>query len=949
MLFSLYFYLYQNLLMKAIKTICLIICTLSWYIANSQITLTPAMPTDQDSVTVLFNAAQGSAGLAGYTGDVYVHTGVVTNLSTSSSDWKYVKSGWGVNIPACKLTSLGGNLFSLKIGPSIRQYYNVPAGEVILKMAFVFRSGVQVGGVWLEGKATGGGDIFADVYPSGLSVAFLNPSTDYVLVALNSTTSLSVHSAFADSTFIYLGNQLLTSGTSSNLTYNLVASAYGGNWVTAIAKNDTGMVADSIYFYVSSPITVEPLPAGMKEGINYLSDTSVILVLFAPLKQNVFAIGGFNNWLPSDAGYMKRSPDGKTFWKEIDGLVSGIPYIYQYLVDGSIRIGDPYADRISDPYDDSYITSATYPGMIPYPFGKAQGRATILQTGQISYVWQSGTFTPPKTTDLVIYELLIRDFAEGHTFQSVIDNLGYLKSLGFNAIELMPPSEFEGNLSWGYYPNYCFATDKYYGPPRDLKRLIDTCHQIGIAVIQDIVLNHAAGSSPYVMLYWDYVNNRPAANSPYFNPIPKHDFNVGNDMNHSTPETHKYVSDILEYWLTEFRMDGFRFDLSKGLTQNNTLGNSAAMAAYDPQRIGILKAYYDTVKSANPNATLILEHFADNSEETVLSAYGMLLWGNINGSYRFANQGITSNNYSDFSWGSYKARGWADPHLVSYMESHDEERQMYYCITGGSFSGTYNIRDTVTALQRLKLAAAFFFTIPGPKMVYEFGERGYDYSINWPCLNSNCRTDPKPPRWDYLDNWERKKLAFVYSSLIALRTTEPVFETTNYDLDVSGTLKKIRLKDADQAVVVLGNFGVTQASIIPNFYNTGTWYEYFSGDSLVVTNINGIIPLKPGEYRIYTAKKLNAPIGIPEVSLNDENILVYPNPVTDICHIVVQNPISSACTIDVYDALGRKYVPVFKGMADKNTEIQWHPKARGLFILKIVSDSKVFYKKVLVR
>jgi len=577
--------------MKTLRIFYIGLLLFAAQLVAAQITLTPGLPTDDDSVKVLFNAALGNAGLQGYTGDVYAHTGVITNLSSSNSDWKYVKAGWGVNIPACKLTSLGGDLYELKIGPSIRQYYNVPGNGKILKMAFVFRSGVQVRGAWLEGKTASGGDIFADVYPSGLNVSILNPNVNFVIASLGSSTPLSIASSFADTTFLYLGNQLITSTTAGTLNYNLVASSYGGNYVVAIAKNDTGMVADSFYFYVSPALTVEPVPAGMKPGINYLTDTSVILVLFAPLKQNVFAIGDFTNWLPTDKGFMKRSPDGKTFWKQINGLVPGIPYIYQYLVDGAIQVGDPYADKISDPYDDHYIDASTYPGMIPYPYGKAQGRATVLETGQTPYAWQSGPFTPAKNTDLVVYELLIRDFTETHTYQGVIDKLWYLKELGFNAIELMPLSEFEGNVGWGYFPNFAFATDKYYGHPNDLKRLIDTCHQLGIAVIQDIVLNHAAGSSPYAMLYWDNANNRPAANSPYFNAIAKHDFNVGCDFNHSTPESKKYLTDIIKYWMTEFRVDGYRFDLSKGFTQKNTLGSLSSLAVYEPQRNALLKPH----------------------------------------------------------------------------------------------------------------------------------------------------------------------------------------------------------------------------------------------------------------------------------------------------------------------------------------------------------------------
>ncbi|MHC1707767.1 MAG: alpha-amylase family glycosyl hydrolase [Bacteroidales bacterium] len=913
--------------------------------ASGQIVVTPATPNDLDSISVVFNATMGNGGLAGYTGDIYAHTGVITNLSANNSDWKYVKAGWGVNIPECKLTQIGSDLYQLKIGPSIRQYYGVPAGEDILRLAFVFRSGVQVGGVWLEGKTSQGGDIFWDVYPSGLFVKFTNPADNILIVNLNSTTTIQVNSFAADSTLLYQNDQLLTYSTGTSLSYSLVNQAYGPYWVKAIAKNDTGMVADSFYCFVRQPVINAEVPQGIKEGINYLNDTSVILCLNAPSKQYAFVIGDFNNWLPGYPGYMKRSSDGKRYWVQIDGLTPGQQYIYQYLVDGTIRIGDPYAEKVSDPWSDQYLTPDDYPNVLPYPFSKTQGMATVLQTGQTPYTWQSGVFTPPDPKDLVIYELLIRDFSEEHSFQSVIDNLGYLISLGINAIELMPVSEFEGNISWGYNPNFYFAVDKYYGHANNLKRLIDTCHQLGIAVISDVVFNHSFGSSPYVMLYWDGANNRPAANSPYYNPIAKHDFNVGYDMNHESVDVKYYISNILKFWLQEYRFDGYRFDLSKGFTQTNTLGNTSAWANYDQGRINILTRYYDTIKSVNPDAYLILEHFADNTEEKALSNSGMLIWGNMNWGYRYASMGITTGGYSDLSWGSYLTRGWTNSTLVTYMESHDEERQMVYSLTGGSNNGPYNIKDTATALKRMQLNAAFFFTIPGPKMIWQFGERGYDYSINWPCMTSACRLDPKPPRWDYLDNWRRREVEFYWSQLIKLKKQESVFETSDFSLDVANQLKKIRLRNDDMKVVVLGNFGVQSGNIIPNFYNNGTWYDYFKGDSIEVTNINSLIQLAPGEFRLYTSKKLQTPVGTDELPLAETGVMVYPNPSAGSFTIDLAG-YKGMGEVTLYSIHGKLLDRVFSGQINPGMQLPMNITEAGIYILDVKIGNIRISKKV---
>jgi hypothetical protein len=152
------------------------------------------------------------------------------------------------------------------------------------------------------------------------------------------------------------------------------------------------MVADSFYFYVRPDVTVAGLPAGITDGINYIANDSVVLCLYAPLKEYAFVIGDFNNWLPDEEFYMYRTPDGDRYWCPIGRLIPGKEYIYQYLVDGSVRIGDPYAAKVSDPWNDTYIDEATYPGLIGYPAGKTSGIATVLQTDKPQYSWQTGGF-----------------------------------------------------------------------------------------------------------------------------------------------------------------------------------------------------------------------------------------------------------------------------------------------------------------------------------------------------------------------------------------------------------------------------------------------------------------------------------------------------------------------------------------------------------------------------
>ena len=589
-------------------------------------------------------------------------------------------------------------------------------------------------------------------------------------------------------------------------------------------------------------------PANLANGINYDSEdqTKVNLSLFAPGKDHVYVIGDFNDWQVSNDYQMKK--DGNYFWLTINNLIPQKEYVFQYLIDDHIRIGDPYCDKVSDP-DDQYISNDIYPGLISYPSGKTEKRASILQTGQTSYSWQAGTYSVPAQENLLVYELLIRDFTEEGTYRAVIGKLGYLKQLGINAIELMPFSEFEGNSSWGYNPNYYFAPDKAYGTKDDLKELIDSCHRRGFIVLQDIVLNHAYNSCPLAIMYWDDANDRPAADNPWFNQTsPNTTYSWGCDFNHESHDTQQFVDSVTSYWLSQYHVDGFRFDFTKGFT--NTTGDGSV---YDASRIAILERITDHIREVKSDAVVILEHFTDNSEEKVLTAYkeGILVWGNANYNVNEATMGYNQEQNSDFSWASWQTRGFSKPGLVAYMESHDEERLMYKNINYGNSAGSYNIKETSTSLRRNAMAAAFFFSLTGPKIIWQFGEFGYDVSIDY-----NGRTGEKPLEWDYLNDPDHEKLFQVYADMLRLRKQYPVFTSGTETLRLNGDLKSIQLALDDHHITVIGNFGVTRQTMNAPFRHTGTWYEFFSGTSVNAGSSTVPLTLNPGEYRLYSDQAL---------------------------------------------------------------------------------------------
>jgi 1,4-alpha-glucan branching enzyme len=879
---------------------------------NAQIvTLTPTIVTQNDTVTVTFDATQGNAGLVGVS-PVYMHTGVVTNLSATPTAWRHVQGNWGTADPKVLMTSIGNNKHQLKY--HINTFYNVPANETVLSLAFVFRN---VDGS-KEGKTAGGGDIFVPISQGGFT-AFISSHTSRQYVYAPTDTMKLIANASSNSTLKFKVDGVVAGTVLDTNTFslNLILSNYslGFHEITMIATDTSAQTkTDTVYILTRSGNPIGVLPGYAEEGLKSLNDSTMYFQLRAPYKNFAYLVGDFNDWLLKPEYEMYKTPDGQFFFGEISGLDKNVEYGFQYFIgDDGMLITDPYAEKILDPWNDGYIPNATYPNLKDYPVGKTAEIVGVFQIEEPAYTWSGTNYQRPAKEELVIYELLVRDFASAHNYNAVIEKLDYLQWLGINAIELMPVMEFEGNESWGYNPMFMMAPDKYYGPKNELKRLVDSCHARGMAVILDIALNHSFGQNPMVRMYFDPNAGQwgqTTAQSPWFNAVAKHDFNVGYDYNHQSAATKYYSKKVIAHWLTEYKIDGYRFDLSKGFTQVNTLGNTAAWGNLDQSRINIWKDYTSHLWSVDSTAYVILEHFADNSEETVLSNENMMLWGNMNHAYTEAAMGYAA----DLTGVSHKSRNWNDMHLVGFMESHDEERMMYKTPKFGNSNATYTTRNLDTALQRMELAAAFFYTMPGPKMLWQFGELGYDYSINH-CpdgtINNNCRISNKPIRWDYFSEENRRQLYNVVGELNHLRKTYPVFrQDKQAELSLSGVTKRIKLQDSTMQVVVIGNFDIISKSINPAFHQTGLWYEHFSGDSLDVTNTAAQILLTPGEYRLYTTQKMaRSAIGVEEESAMQNQTpssAAYPSPFTADVTFSVQNlPSNGTATITVTDLSGK--------------------------------------------
>lgn len=596
-------------------------------------------------------------------------------------------------------------------------------------------------------------------------------------------------------------------------------------------------------------------PAGVSNGIYYGADgTSVTLCTYAASKtqsaKRVFLLGDMTDWkLSADYQLYK---DGNYFWITLTGLTPGQEYRYQYAVERADgvrkQISDLYSEKVLHP-DDQYEPKAVDPNLLDYPTGKgADGYVTVIQPGKPKYQWSDATlnFQRPNKNNLVIYELWIYDYTTGSngyggSLKGLMKRLDYIQNLGVNAIELMPICEFDGNYNWGYSPNHYFAPDKAYGTETMYKEFIDECHKRGIAVILDMVFNHATGLNPMNKLY---PYGTDLANNPWFNVTAPHSDNVYEDWNHGFEPAHEMFIRALKYWLTEYKVDGFRLDLSHGLCSDKA--NTS---------VGNLKDYYDKgVKAVSPTAYMICEHWGSNmgTERPQLISYGMQCWNN------------TTNAYCQTAMGWLKdGDGFGEANrdgYVSYCESHDEERMQYKCKKYGNGDLQTN---TAARLGRIAENVAFNVLLNGSHMLWMWEEIGYDFSINSDVDHKDdynesyrCNKKPRPDAVgrNYFTQANRVAAFTKCAQVITLRTQlmPEVFEgnPTSQNISSGNKLRKIQW---GSNVFAAANFDVetNQTVTLPS----GTWYDYLEG----ATRANGTYTLAPGELKVFTGTPVIAP------------------------------------------------------------------------------------------
>lgn len=518
-----------------------------------------------------------------------------------------------------------------------------------------------------------------------------------------------------------------------------------------------------------------------------MTTEAALFTLYAPGKESVCVIGDFNGWKP---GADPLEPNGQGGWVLEKRLPRGT-YAYQFLVDGRVAVSDPLARAV-----------------VRGPAGGPP--CAVVEVGAEPFAWRNDGWTRPAFGELVIYELHVGDFSPEASFQGVQARLDHLAALGVNAIELMPIYDFAGenggDEAWGYDPMHLCAVHAAYGSAANLKALIDEAHGRGIAVILDMVLAHTAHEHPFAKLY-------PVDNdSPWFGESLGEQNRFGfPSFDYRKPATEHFARAVLTYWLTEFHVDGFRFDYCLGLGRNERCGMPFLTAA---------------ARAVQPSAYLIAEYLPEKMDQL----HGCGFDGAWHGRMKSALYTLLSESeYRNYAWQRFaeavhtfdaEAEGYGDTFVpVNFVESHDEPRLSCLLQEEGGFGPK-------EAQAKALLAAVVLLTTPGVPMLYQGQEWGEATARRVNRRNSL--------HWQRLESEAGMALYQHFAALIRLRREHPALHSGALffaGVDEERKLVVYRLHASGDDLLVAANFGLEARPLPLRLSAVDGWRRAFEAEA----------------------------------------------------------------------------------------------------------------------
>jgi 1,4-alpha-glucan branching enzyme len=459
--------------------------------------------------------------------------------------------------------------------------------------------------------------------------------------------------------------------------------------------------------------------------------------VWAPNADRVSVAGTFNGWSKTAN---PLATEGNGYWSaDVPGAKAGDEYKF-VILNGNQELWriDPYARDVTSSVGQSVICNPDFD-------------------------WGTEAFQMPPWHELVIYELHIGTFNDQPdgppgNLDAAIEKLPHLKDIGVNAIQVMPPMEFAGGFGWGYNPAHIFAIESDYGGPGALKQFIKAAHDLGLAVIFDVVYNHLGPSDLDLWQFdgWQengkggiYFYNDGRSTTPWGDTRP--DYGRG--------EVRQYLRDNALMWLEEFRVDGLRWDATAYI--RNVYGNDANPAHDVPDGWSLMQWINNEIKARQPWKISIAEDLKGNPWLTKSVGAGGAGFG-AQWDLRFVHPVRETIITPDDSGRDMHAIRDAITHRynadaferVIYTESHDEvangkarlPQEIWPDDPGSYFSR-----------KRSTLGAALVFTSPGIPMIFQ----GQEF------LEDEWFRDTDPIDWTKKDTFSG--ILNLYRDLIRLR------------------------------------------------------------------------------------------------------------------------------------------------------------------------------------
>lgn len=482
------------------------------------------------------------------------------------------------------------------------------------------------------------------------------------------------------------------------------------------------------------------------------------------------------------------------------------------------------------------------------PFGRAAGLGTLsafkIDNSSQPFPWTDAAFRVPEIDELVVYELNVREF--NRDFQGLIDQLDYVVELGVNCLELMPITNVKEEVEWGYTPLGYFAPDDRLGGPLGFKRLVDACHQRGMAVILDAVYAHAHPEFAYNLVY-----DTSGEANPMMGPFAGEFFQGRPGTDYTKAFTRDYFFQLNQYWLREYHVDGFRYDYVPGI-YDGPVGQGYADLVYRTYQDSQAAATFPRFNGGNGRSKIIqcAEHLPDPAG-IMRETYSNCAWQNSlldrtrdMARWNYVSEHLAHRLDPEFLGFPSEFRNPATGDTLpvapfQYFESHDHPRfinQFGQLRLGDLLGELYGNRDRYYKMQPYIIA---LYAAKGIPMLWN----GQEFGENWGVPNWGIGRNlfERPLHWEHFYDAAGKALVRLHRIMGTLRRRQRALRSRGYFyyyFDQNHLRQGVIAFRRDAAaaggqpaesLIVILNFSDNDRDVWIPFPRAGTWREQIDG------------------------------------------------------------------------------------------------------------------------